>query len=38
MINLYKFISDSVTLRPTSMFTGDIDANWEKRKEGISSK
>lgn len=29
MFNLDKFIADSVTLRPTSMFEGDIEANAE---------
>jgi len=29
MFNLDKFISDSVTFRPASMFKGDIEANAE---------
>ena len=30
MFNLDKFIRDSVTFRPESMFKGDIEANAEK--------
>lgn len=34
MFNLDKFISDSVTFRPSSMFKGDIEANAEKLTQG----
>ena len=37
MFNLDKFISDSVTFRPSSMFESDIKANSEKL-EGIFAK
>ena len=30
MFNLDKFIADSVTFRPVSMFAADIEANKEK--------
>ena len=38
MFNLDKFISDSVTFRPVSMFAPDIEANKEKLTEGIKGK
>ena len=38
MFNLDKFISDSVTLRPVSMFVPDIETNKEKLTEGIKGK
>lgn len=38
MFNLDKFISDSVTFRPVSMFAPDIEANKEKQTEEIKSK
>ena len=38
MFNLDKFIADSVTLRPVSMFAPDIEANKEKLKEEINGK
>ena len=33
MFNLDRFISDSVTFRPVSMFAADIEANKEKLTE-----
>lgn len=38
MFNLYKFISDSVTFRPESMFQKDIVANSEKLTAEIKGK
>ena len=38
MFNLDKFISDSVTFRPSSMFAADIEANKEKLTEEINGK
>ena len=38
MFNLDKFISDSVTFRPISMFAPDIEANKEKLTEEIKGK
>lgn len=38
MFNLGKFISDSVTFRPVSMFAADIDANKEILTEEIKGK
>ena len=38
MFNLEKFISDSVTFRPTSMFAADIEANKEKLTAEIRDK
>ncbi len=38
MFNLDKFISDSVTFRPVSMFTPDLEANKEKLTEEIKGK
>lgn len=38
MFNLYKFISDSVTFRPESMFQKDIEANSEKLTAEIKGK
>ena len=38
MFNLDKFISDSVTFRPISMFAADIEANKEKLTEEIKGK
>ena len=38
MFNLDKFISDSVTFRPVSMFAADIEANKEKLTEEIKDK
>ena len=38
MFNLYKFISDSVTFRPESMFQKDIAANSEKLTAEIKGK
>lgn len=38
MFNLDKFISDSVTFRPTSMFEPDIQANAEKLSQEIEGK
>ena len=35
MFNLDKFIADSVTYRPESMFKGDIEANAEKLTQEI---
>ena len=38
MFNLDKFISDSVTFRPVSMFAADIEANKEKLTAEIKGK
>ena len=38
MFNLDKFISDSITFRPVSMFADDIEANKEKLTEEIKGK
>lgn len=38
MLNLDKFISDSVTFRPVSMFAEDIEANKDKLTEEIKGK
>lgn len=38
MFNLDKFISDSVTFRPVSMFKADIEANKERLTEEIKGK
>ncbi len=38
MFNLDKFIADSVTYRPESMFKGDIEANAEKLAHEIKGK
>ena len=38
MFNLDKFIADSVTFRPVSMFAVDIEANKEKLTEEIKGK
>ena len=38
MFNLDKFIADSVTNRPVSMFAKDIEANKEKLTEEIKGK
>lgn len=38
MFNLYKFISDCVTLRPQSMFVQDIEANKEILRERVEGK
>ena len=38
MFNLDRFISESVTFRPTSMFTADIEANKEKLTQEIKCK
>lgn len=38
MFNLDKFISDSVTFRPVSMFVPDIEANKEKLTQEIKGK
>lgn len=38
MFNLDKFIADSVTYRPESMFKGDIEANAEKLTQEIKGK
>ena len=38
MFNLDKFISDSVTLRPVSMFAADIDANKDRLTTEIKDK
>ena len=38
MFNLDKFISDSVTFRPVSMFAPDIEANKEKLTREIKGK
>lgn len=38
MFNLYKFISDSVTFRPESMFAKDIEANSQQLTAEIKGK
>ena len=38
MFNLEKFIADSVTFRPSSMFENDIKANAEKLTQEIKGK
>ena len=38
MFNLDKFIADSVTFRPVSMFAPDIEANKEKLTAEIKGK
>ena len=38
MFNLDKFIADSVTKRPVSMFVPDIEANKETLTEEIKGK
>jgi FlaA1/EpsC-like NDP-sugar epimerase len=38
MFNLDKFISDSVTFRPSSMFESDIKANAKKLTREIKGK
>ena len=38
MFNLDKFISDSVTFRPVSMFAADIEANKEQLTKEIKGK
>ena len=38
MFNLDKFIADSVTKRPVSMFAADIEANKERLTEEIKDK
>ena len=38
MFNLDKFIADSVTFRPVSMFAADIEANKEMLTEEIKGK
>ncbi len=38
MFNLDKFIADSVTFRPVSMFASDIDANKDKLAKEIKGK
>ena len=38
MFNLQKFITDSVTLRPVSMFAADIEANKDKLIKEITGK
>ena len=38
MFNLDKFISDSVTFRPKSMFQGDVEANAERLTQEIKGK
>ena len=38
MFNLYKFIADSVTFRPSSMFEADIKANAEMLTHEIEGK
>ena len=38
MFNLDKFISDSVTFRPSSMFKADIKANAEVLSREIKGK
>lgn len=35
MFNLNKFIADSVTFRPMSMFVDDIEANRETLMRGL---
>lgn len=38
MFNIYKFISESVTKRPQSLFAADIEANKERLTEEIRGK
>lgn len=38
MFNLNKFIADSVTFRPVSMFAADIEANKDKLSTEIKGK
>ena len=38
MFNLNKFISDSITMRPTSLFATDIENNKEKLQQEIEGK
>lgn len=38
MFNLYKFIADSMTLRPVNKFGADIEANKEKQTEKIKKQ
>lgn len=38
MFNLDKFIADSVTFRPESMFKGDIEANAKILTQEIKGK
>ncbi|MCR5424578.1 MAG: polysaccharide biosynthesis protein [Bacteroidales bacterium] len=38
MFNLDKFIADSVTMRPVSMFEADIESNADKLTHGIEGK
>ena len=38
MFNLDKFIADSVTKRPVSMFAADIEANKETLSKEIKNK
>jgi len=38
MFNLYKFIAESVTFRPSSMFEADITANADKLTQEIEGK
>lgn len=38
MFNLYKFIDDHVTFRPTSMFEADIQANSQQLTAEIKGK
>lgn len=38
MFNLNKFISDSITIRPTSLFAADIENNKEKLQQEIERK
>lgn len=38
MFNLYKFIADSVTFRPVSMFAADIEANKDRLSAEIKGK
>ncbi len=38
MFNLDKFIAESVTFRPVSMFASDIEANKEKLTQEIKGK
>ena len=38
MFNLDKFISDSVTFRPVSMFAADIEANKEELTREIKDR
>lgn len=38
MFNLNKFIADSVTFRPVSMFAADIEANKDRLSAEIKGK